>query len=186
MGSSTVALAGCRYGLWIAVFLSSIASADAQTEGRLAVGGHFGVGLGGGGAVILGAGLHGPENGTVTPVLSISHWWLGAGCDLIVGATCFQSAVGTDIGGLVRLGTGSSRWHAVVSARAGGLFFGGLEKVVWNPSLGIGIRSRSRSTIGLRAEVRYHAVLGNQGDRPGYFPPTHDYVVLELGARLRL
>lgn len=137
-------------------------------------------------AAILGFELRAFEGRRLSASFSASKWWRATGCDQLIGLPCDDTAWSADAGVVISL-TGRGR-HLVpyTSARIGGFFYDGLDRSLWNPSLGLGATWSGPGALGFVMELRYHALMDSKPDNTPNRPSAADYFVFQAGLRLRL
>lgn len=138
------------------------------------------------GAALMGIELRAFEGRRLAASLTASKWWLGVGCDQLVGIPCDDEAWAADAGLVVHLTEGRGRFGPYASARIGGLFYDGFHRGVWNPSLGIGTTWTGTGSLGLVIEIRYHGLMDSRAENNPNRPSTSDYLAFQAGIRLRL
>jgi hypothetical protein len=137
-------------------------------------------------AVSFGIELRGRARGRIAPSIHASKWWLAGGCDAVVGDPydCETSAVSADTGAALLVGRPEASLQPFLSARVGGVFYGGsLERGVWNPNPAFGVIWTVSTRIGLQAEARYLALTQFRTGSTLSAPSTRDRLFLLAGMR---
>jgi hypothetical protein len=153
---------------------------------RASIGAYAGFAPNSDGAAVLGFELRAFEGRRLAASFTASKWWRAVGCDLVIGVPCDEEAWSADAGVVMFLIEGRRRFVPYTSARIGGLFYDGLDRRVWDPSLGVGATWSGAGPLGFVMELRYHALMNSKPDNTPYRPSSADYLVFQAGIRLRL
>ena len=167
--------------------LSSTGHLSAQIHSpRASIGAYGGIAPNSQGAAILGFELRAFEGRRLAASFTAGKWWRATVCDLVIGLPCDDTAWSADAGVVISLTEGRRRFVPYTSARIGGFFYDGLDRSLWNPSLGIGATWSGAGPLGFVMEVRYHALMDSKSDNTPNRPSSADYLVFQAGLRLRL
>jgi len=153
---------------------------------RASIGAYGGIAPNSEGAAILGFELRAFEGQRLAASFTASKWWRAVGCDLAIGLPCDETAWSADAGVVISLTEGRRRFVPYTSARIGGFFYDGLDRSLWNPSLGLGATWSGAGPLGFVMELRYHALMRSKPDNTPRRPSSADYLVFQAGLRLRL
>ena len=178
-----------RIGLFVGftLALSNASGLAAQVNpAHASIGAYGGFAPNSDGAAILGFELRAFEGRRLAASFTASKWWRAIGCDQLIGIPCDDEAWSADAGIVVSLTQGSGSLAPYASARLGALFYDGLDRRVWDPSLGLGATWSGAGQLGFVMELRYHALMDSKPDNTPHRPSSADYLVFQAGIRLRL
>lgn len=136
--------------------------------------------------VSVGLEFRGGWSGRFNPVVSATSLWRTVGCDQVIGMPCDTYGWGAGVGALVAITPPARKviWYA--APRLGAVFYDGLKRGVWNPSLGIGMIRTGQSRVGFGGEVRYNILTDSRSNNTPNRPNTDDYLVILVGLAIRL
>jgi hypothetical protein len=177
--------AGLLLVAMLAVSSTGLLTAQLNTP-RASISAYGGIAPNSGGAAILGFELRAFEGRRLAASFTASKWWRAIGCDQLIGIPCDDEAWSADAGMVVSLTQGSGSLAPYASARLGALFYDGLDRRVWDPSLGVGATWSGAGPLGFVMELRYHALMDSKPDNTPHRPSSADYLVFQAGIRLRL
>ena len=171
--------------LAVLAVLTSRSSLAQSAVRKPSVSGFAGVAVSSDEAALVGIEFHPLELGRVEPSLGGTYWWRLSGCDAIAGVPCDENAFGADLGAAIRLTPAHPAWRLLLSLHLGGLFYGSLDRGIWDPSAGVAFRWLGEGRVGGQAEIRYHALTASESSS-AYQPSTSDYVAIQAGILIRL
>ena len=167
-------------------YAASVEGQSFAAHSSLTLVGGIATGGSGTGAVLVGLEFRTPELGRLSAAAAGSIWYfVGVGCDAIVGAPCDTRARTFDIGPVVRLTPRGRSWRLEATTRVGGLWYRGKDRGVWNPSVGLGFGWGELRRLGGLLGLRYHALTSNRPSTLPYRPGTDDHLVASAGIQLR-
>ncbi|MEZ4587670.1 MAG: hypothetical protein R2909_14850 [Gemmatimonadales bacterium] len=172
--------------------LASVASASllsAQTDfDRPAIAGVIGLGFGGPDADdggMLGVELRVPVAGRVSASIGASRWGFVVGCDLIIGASCDDTAWAGDLTVAARLTPRRTSWELAIAASVGRLVYTS-DRGVWKPSVAIETRTGLGGPFGWQIGLAYHVFAGSRLAGQPYQPRSANLVVVRTGLHVRM